>query len=135
MTCRKACLQSGKLNLQGLGISLSAFSSNFMHENLDPVNKIEQCPQQVDDIWIAALLPEQLIVNLQAVFKGIQNAGFKLSKAECSFREKEVEVLGRTFTPNEMTPLKRKIKNFPKAFHFRHFRKAFQSYIITTETI
>ena len=55
---------------KGRSRSLSAFSS-LIRDSLDPVNKTNQCAQCVDDIGIAANLPEQMISNPQAVFKCI----------------------------------------------------------------
>ena len=48
---------------QGLSRTLSAFSS-FIREYLDPVIKVDQCAQYVDDIGIAANTPEQLIKSV-----------------------------------------------------------------------
>ena len=45
---------------RGLSRSLEAFSS-FIREYLDPVIKMDQCAQYVDDMGIAAKDPQQLL--------------------------------------------------------------------------
>ena len=82
---------------QGLSRSLSAFSS-FIREYLDPVIKVVQCAQYVDDIGIAANTPEKLIENLRTVFQCRQKAGLKLSLAKCHFGVQEVNFFGQTIT-------------------------------------
>ena len=49
---------------QGLSRSLSAISS-FTRQYFDPVIRVDQCAQHLDDIGIAANTPQQLIKNLQ----------------------------------------------------------------------
>ena len=63
---------------QGLSRALSAFSS-FMRENLDKLNKADQCAQYVDDIGTAGNDTTQLINNLRATFKCIRTAGLNLA--------------------------------------------------------
>ena len=99
---------------QGLSRSLSAFSS-FIREYFDPVIKVDQCAQYVDDIGIAANTPEQLIKNLQAVFQCLRKASLKLSMAKCHFGVQEVDFLGRTITTNGVAPQKQKIKRLPNS--------------------
>ena len=100
-----------------------------MREYLGPVIKADQSAQYVDDIGIAANLPEQLIINLRAVFKCIQNAGLKLSKAKCRLGRKERYFLRRIITPNGVSPHKDKIRNFLEKDDFPRFKKALQQYI------
>ena len=69
---------------QGLNRSLSAFSS-FRCEYFDPVIKVDQCAQYVDDIGIAANTPRQLLKNLRAAFQCLRKEGLKLSMAKCRF--------------------------------------------------
>ena len=64
--------------------SLLAFSS-FIREDLDPVIKVDQCPQCIDDIGIAANTPQQLIINLQAVLQCLKIASLKLTMAKSHF--------------------------------------------------
>ena len=80
------------------GLALSAFSS-LMREYLDRVIKAGQCAQYVDDIEIAANSITQLIRNIRAIFECIRQAGFKLTIEKCHLRMTEVELLGRTITP------------------------------------
>ena len=88
---------------QGLSRALSAFSS-FMREYLRKVIKADQCVQYVDDIGIAANDADHLIANLRATFKCIQEAGLKLTMHKCHFGAKEIDFLGRTITPETITP-------------------------------
>ena len=113
---------------QGLSCSLSAFSS-FIREYLDPVIKADQGAQYVDDIGIAANTPEQLIKNLQAVFRCLRKAGFKLSMAKCHFGVQDVDFLGRTITTNGVAPQKQKIAKFLERVKFPRSKKALQRYI------
>ena len=69
---------------QGLSRSLSAFSS-FIREYLDQVVKANQYPQYVDDFGIAANTPQQLIIDVRAVFQGLRKTSLKLSLAKCHF--------------------------------------------------
>ena len=94
---------------QGLSRSVSAFSS-FMREYLDPVVKADQCAQYVDDIGIAANNATDLTRNIRAVFKCIRQAGLKLTIEKCHFGVKQVEFLGRTISPEGISPQARKIK-------------------------
>ena len=110
---------------QGLSRSLSAFSS-FIREYLDPVIQADQCAQYFDDIGIAANTPEQLIKNLQAVFKCLRKAGLKLSMTKCHFGVQEVDFLGRTITTKGLAPQKQKIAKFLERVKFPRSRKALQ---------
>ena len=64
---------------QGFSRSFSNFLS-FMREYLDPVFKVGQCPQYVEDIGIAASNVTDHSWNIWAVFKCIHQAGLKLTK-------------------------------------------------------
>ena len=96
---------------QGLSRSVSAFLS-FMREYLDPVVKADQCAQYVDDIRIAANNATDLIRKIRAVFKCIRKAGLKLTIEKCHFGVRQVEFLGRTISPEGISPQARKIQNF-----------------------
>ena len=61
---------------QSLSRSVSAFPS---FKYLDPVVKVDQCAQYVDDIGIAANNATDLTRNIRAVFKCIRQAGLKLT--------------------------------------------------------
>ena len=96
---------------KGLSRSVSAFSS-FMREYLDPVVKADQCAQYVDDIGIEANNATDLTRNIRAVFKCIRQAGLKLTIEKCHFGVRQVEFLGRTISPERISPQARKIQNF-----------------------
>ena len=113
---------------QGLSRSVSAFSS-FMREYLDPVVKADQCAQYVDDIGIAANNATDLTRNIRAVFKCIRQAGLKLTIEKCHFGVRQVEFLGRTFSPEGIPPQARKIQNFLAKLRFPKSKKALQRYL------
>ena len=87
-----------KRSARGLSTSVSAFSS-FMPECLDPVVKADKCAQYVDDIGVTAKNATDLTRNIRAVFKCICQAGLKLTIEKCHFGVRQVEFLGRTFSP------------------------------------
>ena len=93
---------------QGLSRSLSALSS-FIRDYLDPVIKVDQWAQYVNDIGIAANTPEQLIKNLRAVSQCLRKAGIKISMANCHFVVQEGNFLGRTITTKGVAPEKQKV--------------------------
>ena len=113
---------------QGLSRSVSAFSS-FMREYLDPVVKADQCAQYVDDIGIAANNATDLTRNIRAVFKCIRQAGLKLTIEKCHFGVRQVEFLGRTISPEGVSPQARKIQNFLAKLRFPKSKKALQRYL------
>ena len=113
---------------QGLSRYVSAFSS-FMREYLEPVVKADQCAQYVDDIRIAANNATDLTRNIRAVFMCIRQAGLKLTLEKCHFGVRQVEFLGRTISPEGISPQARKIQNFLDKFRFPKSRKALQQYL------
>ena len=113
---------------QGLSRSVSVFSS-FMREYLDPVVKADQCAQYVDDIGNAANNATDLTRNIRAVFKCIRQAGLKLTIEKCHFGVRQVEFLGRTISPEGISPQARKIQNFLDKLRFPNSKKALQSYL------
>ena len=113
---------------QGLSRSVSAFSS-FMLEYLDPVVKADQCAQYVDDIGIAAHNATDLTRNIRAVFKCIRQAGLKLKIEKCHFGVRQVEFLGRTISPEGISPQARKIQHFLYKLTFPKSKKALQRYL------
>ena len=96
---------------QGLRRSVSAFSS-FMREYLDPVARADQCAQYVEDIGIAANSATGLTRNISAVFKWISQAGLKLTVEKSHLGVRQVELLGRTISPEGASSQARKIQNF-----------------------
>ena len=113
---------------QGLSRSVSAFSS-FMREYLDPVVKADQCAQYVDDIGIAANKATYFTRNIRAVFKCIRQAVLKLTNEKCHFGVRQVEFLGRTISPEGISPQARKIQNFLDKLRFPKSKKALQHYL------
>ena len=114
---------------QSLSRSVSGFSS-FMREYLDPVVKADQCAQYVEDIGIEANNAREHTRNIRAVFKCICQAGLKLTIGKCHFGVREVEFLGRTISPEGISPQARKILNFPDKLRFPKSRKALQRYLV-----
>ena len=102
---------------QGLSISVSAFSS-FMREYLDPVVKADQCAQYLDDVGIPANNATDITRNFRAVFKCIRLAGLKLTIENCHFGVRQVEFLGKTVSPEGISPQARKVHNFLDKLRF-----------------
>ena len=117
-----------KRHAKGLSRSVSAFSS-FMREYLDPVVKVDQCAQYVDNIGIAANNATDLTRNIRAVFKRIRQAGLKLTNEKCHFGVRQFEFLGRTILPEGISPQARKIHNFLDKLRFPKSKKALQRYL------
>ena len=113
---------------QGLSRSVSAFSS-FMRVYLDPVVKADQCAQYLDDIGIAANNATDLTRNIRAVFKCIRQAGLKLTIEKCHFGVRKVEFLGRTISPEGISPQALKIQKFFDKLRFPKSKKALQRYL------
>ena len=113
---------------QGLSRSLSAFSS-FIREYLDTLIKADQCAQYVEDIGIAANTVLQLCINIRAVLECIRNAGVKFSMSKCHFGVKQVDFLGRTITPEGVSPQVDKVRDFLAKLKFPESKKGLQRYI------
>ena len=105
--------------------SVSAFSS-FIREYFDPVVKADQCAQYVDDIGTAANNATDITRNIRAVFRCIRRAGLKLTIEKCHFGVRQVEFLGRTISPEGISPQARKNQNFLDKFRFPKSKKALQ---------
>ena len=100
-----------------------------MREYLDPVVKADQCAQCVDDIGIAANNATDLTRNIRTVFKCIRQAALKLTIDKCHFGVRQVEFLGRTISPEGISPQARKIQNFLDKLRFPKSKKALQRYL------
>ena len=111
-----------------LSRSMSAFSS-FMRKYLDTVIIADHCTQYIDEMGITTKSPAQLITNLRATFKCIQNAVLKLFSAKCQFGTKEVDFFGRTITADGVSPQKQKITIFLEKVKFTRFKKTLQRFI------
>ena len=110
---------------QGLSRSVSVFSS-FMREYLDPVVKVDQCAEYVDDIGNAANNAMDHTRNIRSVFKCIRRARLKLTVRKCHIGVRQVEFLGRTISPGRISPQARKIHNFLDKLRFPKSKKALQ---------
>ena len=97
-----------------------------MREYLEPVVKTHQCAQYLDDIGIAANKAADLTRNIRIVLKCIGPAGFKLTIEKCHCEARQVEFLGRTISPEGMSPQARKIQTFPDKIRFLTSKKALQ---------
>ena len=95
---------------------------------MDPVVKADQCAQYVDDIGIAFNNATDLTRNIRAVFKCIHQAGLKLTIENCHFGVRQVELLGRTISPEGISPPARKIQKFLDKLRFPKSKKALQRY-------
>ena len=113
---------------QGFSRFLFVFSS-FMREYLDPVVKADQCAQYVDDIGIAANNASDLTRNIRAVFNCIHQAGVKLTIEKCHFGVTQVEFLGRTISPEGISPQAPKIQKFLDKLRFPRTKEALQRYL------
>ena len=112
---------------QGLSRYVSAFSS-FMREYLDPVIKADQSAQYVD-IGIEANIATDLYRNIRAVFKYFRQAGLKLTIEKYHFGARQVKFLGRTISPEAISPQGRKIQSFLVKIRFPKAKKAIQRYL------
>ena len=95
-----------------------------MREYLDSVVKADECAQYVDDIGIATNNATDLTRNIRAVFKCIRQAGLKQDGGV-----RQVEFLGRTISPEGISPQARKIQNFLDRLRFPKSKKAIQRYL------
>ena len=84
---------------------------------------MEQCPQNVADVGVAANNNQQLLRNLQALFAFIDKAGLKLTLAKCHIRVRQLNLLGRTITQQGMTIQKHKITKFLEEVNFLRSKK------------
>ena len=100
-----------------------------MRDYLDPVVKADHCAQYVDDIGIAANNAIYLARIIRAVFKCFRQTGLKLTHEKCHFIVRQVEFLGRTVSPEGISPQARKIHNFLDEVKFRKSKKAPQRYL------
>ena len=103
--------------------------SSFKREYLDPVVKTDQCAQYVDDFGKAANNATDFTQNIRAVFKCIRQAGLKLTIKKRRFGVRQVEILGRTISPEGISPQSRKNQNFLDKLRFPKSKKALQRYL------
>ena len=98
-----------------------------MREYLDTVVKADQCAQYVDDIGIAANTATDFTGNIRAVFKCTRQAGLKLTIQKFHFGVRQVEFLGRTFSPEGISPQSRKVQNLDSPNRKRHYSDIWDS--------
>ena len=113
---------------QGLSRSVSAFSS-FTREYFDPVVEADQRAQYVDDIGMAGNNATDLTRNIRAVSKCICPALLKLKIEKCLFGVRQVDFLGRTTSPEGISPQTRKFQNFLDKPRFPKLKKTLQQYL------
>ena len=94
-----------------------------------PVVKVDQSAQYEDDIGIAANNTADLTRNIRAVFKCFRQAGLKLTNEKCHFGHRQVEFLGRTISPEGISPQARKSQNFNDKLRFAKSKKELQRYL------
>ena len=100
-----------------------------MREYLDPVVKSDQCVEYVDDIGIAAIKATDVTRNIRAVFKCIRHAVLKLAIEKCHFKVRQVQFLGRTLSPEGISPQARTVQNFLDKLKFPILKKLIQRYL------
>ena len=83
----------------------------------------------MDDIGIAANNADNLIANLRATFKCIQETGLKLTMHKFHFGATEIDFLGRTITPQDVKPQKQNVQNFLEKTKLPESKKALQRYL------
>ena len=112
---------------QGISRAVSAISS-FMREYLDNVIKADHCAQYLDDIGIAAN-DADLIANLIAAFKCMQEAGPKLTMHKYNFGATKIDFLIRTITPQGVKLQKQKVQRFLEKTKIPDSKKHLQRYL------
>ena len=100
-----------------------------MREYLHPVVKVDHCAQYLEDIGFAAKNATDLTVKRRAVFKGIRQAGLKVTLLRCHFGVRQTEFLGRTMSAEGISPQSHKIQNFLSKLRFPKSKKASQQYL------
>ena len=100
-----------------------------MREYLDPVVKADQCAQYVDDIGFAANNATDLTRNIREVFKCISQTGLKLTTEKCCFGVPQVDFLGKTISPEGISPQAKKVENFFDKLRSPKSKKASQQYL------
>ena len=102
-------------------------SVNFMCEHLDPVFKVDQCTQYVDDIRAAPNNAKDITRIIHVVFECIRKAGLKLVVKKIRFGVSQFEILGRTIWPERVSPQTHKNQIFHD--NVRLPKKALQPYL------
>ena len=67
--------------------------------------------------------------NIRAVYKSIRQAGLKLTIEKCLFGVRQVDFLGRTISPEGISPQARKDQYFFDKLRFPKSKKALQRYL------
>ena len=98
----------------------------FIREYLDQVVKPDGCAQSVSVVGFAANNATDFSRNIRATFKCIRQTGLQLKFKKCHFGVRQVEFLGRTISPEGISPQARKIHNFLDKPRFPKSKKALQ---------
>ena len=107
---------------------VSAFLS-LMREYLDPVVIADQCAQYVGDIGIEANNATDLSRNNREVFECIRKAGLKLIREIYHFVIRQMTFLGRTKSPERISPQARKCHNLLSRLRFAESKNEIQCYL------
>ena len=113
---------------QGLSRSMSAVSS-FMREYLDPVVKVDQCAQHVDDFEIAANNATDLTGTFGQSSRAFSMQDWKWQLKSATLESGKLNFLGEPFHPRWVTPQSRKVQIFWNKVRFPKSKKALQSYL------
>ena len=100
-----------------------------MHKYLDPVVKADQYDQNVQDIGIALNNATGLDGNIPVVFNCSRQAGLKLTIEKCHLGFIQVDLRGRTISPERVSLQARKIQIFLGQFRFSRTKKGLQRYL------
>ena len=80
-------------------------------------------------IGIAANNATDLTRNIRAVFKCIRLAGLKLKNESCHFGLKQLEFLGKTISPEGISPQARNLQKFRDKFRFPKSKTGLHRYL------
>ena len=113
---------------QSLNRSACAFSS-IMREYFDPVVRVDECAQYVNDIGMAANNATDLTRNIYIVFQCTRQKILKLTKEKCHHRVRQFVFPGGTISPEVVWPQAQKIHRFPDKFRFPKSEEVLQRYL------
>ena len=97
-----------------------------MREYLDPVVKADQCAQYANHIEIAVNNATDLTRKIWAVSKCIRQEGLQLTIEKYRKGVRQVEFIGRTISPEGISPKARKILSLLDKLRFPKSKKALQ---------
>ena len=83
-----------------------------MRGHFDLLVKADRCAQYVDDIVIAAHIPEERNDNLEFVFQRLDKAGLKLSMGKRELGQKEIEYSFDTISSTGIALIEKLVTDF-----------------------